>query len=65
MAHVILPNLQLVFCFICLVIENFKKVVICHFVMGSIVVYRITIILNTLNKVAHCMELKVVKTRST
>ena len=29
--------------------------------MGSIVVYRTTIIPNTLDKVANCMELKVVK----
>ncbi len=36
-----------------------------RFAMGSIVVYRTTIIPNTLNKVADCMELRVVKGWST
>ena len=61
MAYVILSNLRVVFLFVCLIIECFKKVFMRCLAMGSIVVYRITIIPNTLNKMANCMELKVVK----
>ncbi len=32
-----------------------------RFAMGSIIVYHTTIIPNTLNKVANCIELRVVK----
>lgn len=61
MAYVMLPNLQVVFFFICFVIENFKKVFIYHFAIGSILVYYTTIILNILHKVAHYMEFRMVK----
>lgn len=56
-----LPNLQLVFFFICLVIKNLKKIFMRHLAIGSIVIYFITIILNILNKIADCMRLKIVK----
>ena len=61
MAYVMLSNLQLLLLFVHLIIECFKKVFIHRFARDSIVVYRTTIILNTLNKVANYMELKVVK----
>ena len=32
-----------------------------HLAIGSIIIYRTTIILNILNKVARCIELEVVK----
>ena len=59
--YVIFPNLQVVLFFVCSVIENLKKVFICHLAMGNIVVYYTIIILNTLDKQANCMELRVVK----
>ena len=61
MPYVILPNLRLVLFIICFVIENFKKVLMRHLTMGSIVVYCTTIIPNTLNKVANCIELRAVE----
>ncbi len=65
MLHVMLPNLRLVLFFVRPIIESFKKVLMGRLAMGSIVVYRTTIIPNTLNKVADCMELRVVKGWST
>ena len=61
MLHVILPNLQLVFFFVCLIIESFKKILIRRLAIGSIVVYCTIIILNILNKTADCIELRVIK----
>ena len=56
-----LPNLPVILIFLCLIIENFKKVFMRHLAIGSIVVYRTTIISNILNKVANCIEFKIVK----
>ena len=61
MAYIMLSNFQVVLLFVRLIVERFKKVFMYHLTMGSIVVYGTTIILNTLNKVANCMELRVVK----
>ena len=61
MPHVILPNLQLILFFIYFVIKSFKKVFICCLAIGSIIVYHTIIISNILNKVADCIELKVVE----
>ena len=61
MPHVMLPNLQLVFFFVCFIIKNFKKALMRHLAMGSIVVYSTTIISNILNKMVDCMELRVVE----
>ncbi len=61
MSHIMLPNLRLVLFFICLVMKSFKKVLMHRLVMGSIVVYYTTIILNILNKLADCIKLRVVK----
>ena len=65
MPHVILPNLRLLLFFTRPVVESFKKIFIYRPAMGSIVVYHTTIIVNILNKVANCMELRVVKGWST
>lgn len=64
MWHVILLNLQLIFFFIFLIIEIFKKGLICHLVMDNIVVYCTTIIPNIRNKVVNYMKLWVVKSWS-
>ena len=56
-----LPNLQLVLFFVYLIIESFKKILMCRFAMDSIVIDCTTVISNTLNKVADCMELRVVE----
>ncbi len=61
MSYVILPNLRLVLFFVRFIVESFKKVLMSRLAIGSIVVYRTTIIPNTLNKVVDCMELRVVK----
>ena len=60
-----LPNLQVILFFVCPIVKNFKKVFMRRLAMGSIIVYRTTIIPNTLDKVANCMELRVVKGWST
>ncbi len=65
MAYVMLSNLRIVLLFVYPIVERFKKVFIRRLAIGSIVVYRTTIIPNTLNKVADCMELRVVKVWST
>ena len=56
-----LPNLRIVLYFDYLIIGSFKKVFMYHFAIDSIVVYRITIILNKLHKVINYKELRVVK----
>ena len=61
MAYIMLLNLQLVLIFVCFNIKSFKKVVMRHLAMGSIIVYRTTIILNIPSKVVYCMEFRVVK----
>ena len=61
MPYIMLPNLQLVHFFVCSVVKSFKKVFMRRLTMGSIIVYYTTKIPNTLNKVADCLELGVVK----
>lgn len=65
MTYIMLQNLQVVLFFISLIIKSFRKVFMLYLVISSIVVYWITIILNTLDKVGNCMELRVVKDWST
>ena len=60
-----LSNLRVIFFFVYPIVERFKKVFIRRLAMSSIVVYRTTIILNTLSKVANYMEFRVVKSWST
>ena len=61
MLHVILPNLQLILFFVCLIVESYKKILIRHFAIDSIVIYRITIISNIQNKVVNCIEFRVIE----
>lgn len=56
-----LLNLRLIIFFVHLIVEGFKQVLMCCLTMGSIVVYHTITISNTLNKVADCIELRVVK----
>lgn len=51
----------LLYNFVFLVIECFKKIFMHYFTIINIIVYHTTIILNTLNKVANCMKLRIVK----
>ena len=61
MAYIILPNLQIIFFFICFVVESFKKIFMCHFAISSIIVYHIIIISNILDNMANCIEFRIVK----
>ena len=61
MTYIMLPNLQVVLFLVYFVIEIFKKVLIRCLAINNIVVYRTTIISNTLDKVTNCMELRIVK----
>lgn len=61
MPYNMVQNLQLIYFYIYYVIESFMNVFMYHLAMDSIVVYRITIIPNTLNKVVDYMELKIIK----
>lgn len=61
MAYIMLPNLQIVFFFVFLIVERFKKVFMRCLAMANIVIYYTTIISNTLNNIANCIELRVVK----
>ena len=61
MTYIMLSNLQVVLFFVCPILENFKKIFICRLAISSIVVYRTTIIPNILDKVANCIELRVVE----
>lgn len=54
-----------IFFFVCFIIKNFMKVFIYYLALGYIIIYYTPIILNVLNKVANCMELRVVEDWST
>ena len=56
-----LPNLQVVLFLIYLIMESFKNLFMRYLAMDSIVVYRTTIIPNTLDKMTNCIEFRVVK----
>ena len=56
-----LPDLQVILFFVCLVVKSFKKVLMRCLAISSIVVYCTIIIPNILNKVVDYMELKVIK----
>ena len=60
-----LQNLQVLLFFICPVVESFKKIFMHRLAIDSIIVYCTTIFLNILDKVAHCIEFRVVKVWST
>lgn len=56
-----LPHLQYIIFFILYVIPILKKVFFFCLSISSIVVYYITIILKTLNKVVYCIKFRVIK----
>lgn len=56
-----LSNLQVAFFFVYSIIKNFKKVFMHHLTISNIMIYYTTIIQNTLNQMADCMNLKIVK----
>ena len=61
MAYIMLSNLRVILFFVCSIVKQFKNVFMRCLAMGSIIVYCTIKIPNTLNKVAYCMELRVVK----
>lgn len=61
MPYVILLDLQNVFFLINFVIKSFLKIFIRCLAMSYILIYYITIISKTLNKIANCMKLEVVE----
>ena len=61
MACIMLPDLQVILFFVCFIIESFEKVFMCYFTMSYDIIYRITIILNTLDKMANYIEFMIVK----
>ena len=61
MAYVMLPNLRVILFLVCPVVKSFKKVFMHYLTMDSIIVYRTTIISDTPDKVANCIEFRVVK----
>ena len=60
-----LLDMQVVFYFVCPIIENFEEVFMRRLAIGCVIIYHITIIPNTLDKVVNCMEFKVVAGWST
>lgn len=47
--------------FIGLIVESFKKIFMRYFIISNIIVYYTIVILNILDKVANCIEIRVVK----
>lgn len=56
-----LPALQVILFLICPIIENFKKIFMHYLAIGYIIIYRFIIILNVLNKVAHCIKFRILE----
>lgn len=54
-------NLQFILFFVYFDIQNLKKLLMHHFFISGIIIYCTTIILNKPNKIANCIEFKVVK----
>ena len=65
MTYVMLPDLRVILFFVYPIIESFEKVFICCLAVGYIIIYRTTIILNALDKITNCIELKIVESWST
>lgn len=64
MMYVIQSNLQVVLFFVCFIVKSYEKIFLYHLDIGCIIVYCTTIISNILDKVAHDMELWIVKSWS-
>lgn len=56
MTYVVLLNLQIVLFCLCPIIKGFEMIFIYHLAIGYIVVYYTTIILHTVDKMAHSMK---------
>ncbi len=61
MEYVMLPDLQLKLIFVCPIIESFEKIFMHHHTISCVIIYCITIIPNTLDKMANYIEFRVVK----
>ncbi len=61
MAYIMLPDLQVVLFFVFPIVESFEKIFMQRLAVGCVIIYRTTIILNTLDKVANYMEFRVVE----
>ncbi len=61
MTYIMLPDLQVILFFVYPIVESFEKIFIHRLTVDCIIIYRTTIIPNALDKVANCMEFKVVK----
>ncbi len=61
MTYVILLDLRVVLFFVCFIIESFEKVFIHSLIMGYVILYHITKISNILDKVANCIEFRIVE----
>lgn len=60
MAHVMPSYLRVVLFFVCSVVESFKKILMHRLIIGSIIVYHITIIPHTPNKMTDSIKLEIV-----
>ncbi len=56
-----LPDLRVELFFVCPIVESFEKIFMRHLAVGYVIIYRTTIIPNALDKVANCMEFRVVE----
>ena len=61
MAYVMLLDLQVVFFFICLIVESFKEVLRRYLAVGYIIIYHTTIIPSVLDKMASSIEPRIVE----
>ena len=61
MTYIMLPDLQVVLFFVCPIIESLEKIFMCCLAVGCVIIYRTAIIPNALDKLANCIEFKVVE----
>ena len=61
MVYVMLPDLQIVLFFVCPIVKRFEKVFMRRLAMNYVIIYCTTIISNALDKVANCIEFRVVE----
>ncbi len=61
MAYIMLPDLQVGLFYVCPIVESFDKLFMRRLTVGCVIIYRITIIPNVLDKVVNCIECRVVQ----
>ncbi len=61
MTYVMMPELQVVLFFSYPIVESLDKIFRRYFAMDCVIIYRITIIANILDKVVNCMEFMIVE----